>query len=249
MELSSESRSDMEKGEIKHRSRDGVPTYGGEPERLALYKEDAIQYAMGLEYKKRYLAGPRLLQELTGVAKTITRTKTLRDPQWLSPPRGVFQLLEHLESELGKPSLVDASRHVMKFFYNLSRQKGQTMTEWIAVHTESLWEASAALRRVQREYEGDNSYRNHAAPSKSQQSSVYQDNWERWSQTSQRRGPFRDDGRLDEDDEAEGPQQEGHADYDGWYQQRSEWDCHNQVEVGRGKHGGRQNMSHLHIGM
>ena len=85
----------------RRRNKEGVPTFGGEPEKLALYKEDALQYATRLEHKKRYLAGPRLLQELTGVAKTITRAQTLRDPQWLSHPRGVYQRLEFLESMTG----------------------------------------------------------------------------------------------------------------------------------------------------
>ena len=58
------------------------------------------------------LSTRRLLQELFGVAKTITRTQTIRDPQWLSDPRGMYRLLEYLEQHLPKPSLVEASRHV-----------------------------------------------------------------------------------------------------------------------------------------
>ena len=50
----------------------------------------AIQYAMTIEYHKRYLCGPRLLQSLTGVAKVITRAQTLRNLQWLSHPKGQF---------------------------------------------------------------------------------------------------------------------------------------------------------------
>ena len=40
----------------------------------------------------------------------------------------------------------------MAFFYQLERKKGETMTEWIARHSERLWEASRALQRVQREH-------------------------------------------------------------------------------------------------
>lgn len=67
---------------------------------------------MGIEHKKPHLLGFRLLQELFGAAKTITRTQTIRDPQWLSDPRGMYWLLEYLEQNLPKPSLVEASRHV-----------------------------------------------------------------------------------------------------------------------------------------
>jgi len=75
------------------RTKDGVPKYDGTPELLPLYKEEAVQYLMTFEHKKRYLAGPRLLQELEGTAKVAVRNKTLRNPQWLSHPRGVYVLL------------------------------------------------------------------------------------------------------------------------------------------------------------
>lgn len=134
------------------RTGDGVPKYDGTPELLPLYKEEAVQYLMTFEHKKRYLAGPRLIKELEGTAKVAVRTKTLRDPQWVSHPRGVYALLEHLEASVGRPSLPEASRHVMKFFYNLQRRKGETMTSWITRHADALWEASQALRKVQKEH-------------------------------------------------------------------------------------------------
>ena len=136
------------------RSSDGIPQYGGEPELLPAYKEEALQYLMTLEVKKRYLAGPRLAKELNGVAKVAIRTMTTRDPQWLAHPRGTYVLLEFLEGFLAKPSLVEASRYVMKFFYNMRRRRGESMTAWSARHAEALWEASQALRKVQKEYGG-----------------------------------------------------------------------------------------------
>ena len=141
---------------MESRSKDGVPRYNGDPVLLTRYREEALQYAMGIEERKRYLVGPRLLQELSGVAKTITRAKTVQDPQWLSHPRGIYQLLEFLEDHLQKPSLVEASQHVIRFFYNLQRSRGESMTEWCARYAEALWEASSALRKVQKEFGGGN---------------------------------------------------------------------------------------------
>ena len=177
------------------RTKDGVPKFDGTPEKLPAYTERAIQYSMGVEYHKRYLCGPRLLQELTGVAKVITRTVTLKNPQWLSHPRGVYQLLQFLEEHIQRPSLIEASKQVAKFFYNMQRARGETMTEWISRHAEVLWEASAALRRVQAEYEN---------PKKKFQPSTPLDPWQGWQSqrgTSERSGPFREDGMLAEDDE------------------------------------------------
>ena len=55
------------------RTSDGVPIFDGSPELLTLYREEAVQYLMTFEYKKRYLAGPRLVKELQGTAKTAVR--------------------------------------------------------------------------------------------------------------------------------------------------------------------------------
>ena len=71
------------------RTSDGIPQSDGSPELLPLYREEALQYWMSFEHHKRYLAGPRLVKELSGVAKVAIRTQTLKDPQWLALPRGV----------------------------------------------------------------------------------------------------------------------------------------------------------------
>ena len=112
----------------------GFPCTEGEPDLLPLrlYKEEALRYLMTVENKKRYLVGPWLAKELTGVAKVAIRTKTTQDPQRLSHPRGTYQLLEFLEDFLAKPTLVESSRYIMKFFYNLRRKRGETMTERVA---------------------------------------------------------------------------------------------------------------------
>ena len=187
------------------RSHDGIPQFDGSPELLPLYKEEALQYWMSFEYHKRYLAGPRLLKELSGVAKVATRTQTLRDPQWLSHPRGVYQLLGFLEQTLSKPSLVEASRFVMKFFYNMGRRRGESMTSWVTRHAEALWEASQSLRKVQKEY----------TPEKTEEKNKTRDLWENYGEQRREdtsRQPFREDGRLAEDDE------DGSEDY--WYHDR-----------------------------
>ena len=131
-----------------------VPRFDGTPELLPGYKEKVIQYMMGIERHKRYLVGPRLLRELSGVAQSITRPATIRNPQWLSHPRGGYTLLEFLEENLARPSLMEASHHIMKFVYNMGRQKGESMTEWSSRYSEAWWKASTALRRVQREHGG-----------------------------------------------------------------------------------------------
>ena len=94
---------------------------------------------MTFKYKKQYIAGPRLLKELEGTAKMAVWSMTLQNPQWVSNPRGVYVLLDYLES-IALPSLPEASRFVMKFCYGMQRRKGETMTSWITRHAEELWD-------------------------------------------------------------------------------------------------------------
>ena len=195
------------------RTNDGVPQYAGEPELLPMYKEEALQYLMTLEVKKRYLAGPRLAKELTGVAKVAIRTQTNRDPQLLAHPRGTYMLLDFLESFLAKPTLVEASRYVMKFFYNLKRRRGETMTSWIARHSEALWEASQAMRKVQKEYEGKSGSQR-ATPTRS---SGWGRQADRGSRAPSQTGGFDpppgfEDPEAEEETEASNGTGEGHED-------------------------------------
>ena len=170
------------------------------PEKLQGYKEDVLQHLMAVEMHKRYLVGPRLVQELTGTAKVLVRPKTLQDPQWLSHVRGAYEpeLLTFLEDALERPSLIDANNHVTAFFYNVERKKEESMTGWIARHSKKLWEASRAMQRVQRE------------PGQNKAARQWKD-WESASQRTSRSGPFRDDGRIEEDDSSAADEWYGHT--------------------------------------
>ena len=194
-----------------------IPSYDGSPEMLQAYREEVLQYMMAVEVHKRYLVGPRLVQELTGVARTLVRTKTLKDPQWLSHARGAYELLRFLEDELERPSLLDANKHVTAFFYNMERKKGESMTAWVARHSEKLWEASRAIQRVQREHEKQG--KSVPAPRSSQWGSA----WESQSQRSQHSHPFGEDGRLAEDDDEEGGGPDHQNQYWTWGQRSWDW--------------------------
>ena len=119
----------------------------------------------------------------------------------MSNPRGVYVLLDYLESIVARPTLPEASRFVMKFFYGMQRRKGETMTSWITRHAEGLWEASQSLRRVQREFGG-------TAGKTMWLSGGDQGRRHRTSEVSSHGSgmdhPFREDGTIEEDeDEAE----------------------------------------------
>eukprot|EP00435_Cladocopium_sp_Y103_P071399 s167_g37.t1 len=166
-----------------------------------------------LESHKRYLAGPRLAANLSGTAKVVVRKRLVTDPQWLAHPRGVYVLLSYLESTIEAPTLVQASNFVQKFFYNVRRRKGETMTEWVTRHDECLWEASRSLKRVQTEYGGqdEKAFDKASGNSGSQWGSRRRSSFDTWSdhrsETNQQRPSgevFDDHGRLPEDDGTSG---------------------------------------------
>ena len=195
------------------RSKDGVPTFDGSAEHLAMFKEEALAYLFTLEHHKRYLAGPRLAQGLTGVARTVIRKKLAIDPQWLAHPRGAYDLIEHLEQALGQPTLIQAAQHIQKFFYQLKRKRNETMTQWTSCHSEALWDASRALQRVNSEHSSVNTV---GGSSKHTHKAYSDASWGRGSHgslTAARRddalragagdgGPFDENGRMRDDGEA-----------------------------------------------
>lgn len=213
------------------KNKDGVPSYDGTAEKLALFREEALAYTFTLEVHKRYLAGPRLAKELTGVARTVVRRKLAQDPQWLAHPRGAYVLIDFLEKAIESPTLVQASNYIHRFFYQLKRRRGETMTEWVNRHSESMWEASRALKRVQKEYgtpqeeskRDDHSGRS-AEPAR--RSSFQENPWSSWRNDyyrhrEQEPAVFDDHGRLPEDeDDPEDGRASHHPSTGGW----SDWD-------------------------
>eukprot|EP00435_Cladocopium_sp_Y103_P026359 s1589_g6.t1 len=188
------------------RNKDGVPTYDGSAEKLALFREEALAYTFTLEHHKRYLAGPHLAKELTGVARTVVRRKLAQDPQWLAHPRGAYVLIDFLEQAIETPTVVQASNHIHKFFYQLRRRKGETMTEWINRHNEMMWEASRSLKRVQKEHGvASATATSWERPATSQeQPSGRSEQRHDWAREEPQSRPvpevFDDNGRLTEDD-------------------------------------------------
>ena len=216
-----------------------VPTFDGAPEKLANYKDEALACTFTLEIHKRYLAGPRLAQSLTGVARTVIRRKLASDPQWLANPRGAYLLIDFLEQAIEQPTLVQASQHIHKFFYQLRRRRGESMTEWVNRHSESLWEASRALKRVEKEYVGVSAPISGVTSTTSQHGEGRNYDVDRWwnqhhnwnyepkewrDQDSRRGGDnvFDDDGRLQEDVEEDDEDHERWSQW-GWQSQGWSW--------------------------
>ena len=111
-----------EKG-TSRRTSDGVPIYDGTAEHFLLFKEECYKYVLSFERHKRYLAGPRIVRELQGLAKAVVRRPLAQNPMWVDHPGGVKTLLDFLEANLERPSLVNASRYVNKFFFSLKRKR------------------------------------------------------------------------------------------------------------------------------
>ena len=196
-------------------TKDGVPIYDGASEMYVSYRRAALNYCETLEWKKRPLAGPRLQAALEGPARVAVQHK---EPGWISHAGGAEQLLDFLKTKVTPPTLAEAGKMISKFFYQVRRRKGESMNAWILRHDESLFEARRTLAKAIEEYGMGNSSGTSSVGLTSRKIHESQ----RYSAPEQ--GPFRDDGRLEEEEEDDHWQRQSQASsWENWGQWHS-WD-------------------------
>ena len=83
-------------------TKEGIPVYDGSSELYIPYRRAALNYVETLEWRKRSLAGPRLLTALEGPARVATQHQ---EPGWISHERGAQQLLDFLKGRVQAPTL------------------------------------------------------------------------------------------------------------------------------------------------
>lgn len=133
------------------RSKDGVPGWSGDAASFQDYEEQALQWEQSVDWKKRYLCGPKLVGELSGTARKLVVGKRA---DWVSWPGGVQHLLDFLRQCLGKPKLPELSELLNSYFKSSQRKKLETMNDYIVRKSEIYSRARQAMERVQRHYEG-----------------------------------------------------------------------------------------------
>ena len=101
------------------RTKEGVPTWGGEANSFVQYAEAALLWEQSLTWEKRYTAGPRLLQELSGAARRLV---TGQPPGWVAYRGGVATLIEHLRRGLGKPKVTEVTDLLASYFKGTRRK-------------------------------------------------------------------------------------------------------------------------------
>ncbi|CAE7255588.1 unnamed protein product, partial [Symbiodinium microadriaticum] len=129
---------------------DGIPTWGGEASSFVQYEEAALLWEQSLTWEKRYTAGPRLVQELTGAAKRFVAGQPAG---WVAWRGGVTVLMDHLRKALGKPRVNEVTDLLATYFKGTKRRSGESMNEYITRKNEAYMRATQALRRVQPHYE------------------------------------------------------------------------------------------------
>lgn len=132
------------------RSKDGVPCWDGSSSTFQAYSEEAEHWEQTIPYHKRYLCGPRLLNELSGTAKRFVLSKR---PGWVSHSGGVQTLLNHLRQHLGLPQLAEMSDFMNRYFKQSRRKKSESMNEYITRKAELYARAESTLGRAQEHYQ------------------------------------------------------------------------------------------------
>ena len=134
------------------KSKDGVPQWDGDSASFQEYEETALQWEQSIAYHKRYLAGPRLVAELSGSARKHVMGKR---PEWLSYDGGVAHLLSHLRNCLGRPTIPELTEFLNRYFRQSRRRRFETMNQYITRKNEIYHRARQALSRVQSHYQRD----------------------------------------------------------------------------------------------
>ncbi|CAE7171651.1 unnamed protein product, partial [Symbiodinium pilosum] len=127
------------------RTRDGVPTWSGEPATWEEYRRAALLYVQATKWESRYLCGPRLAAELSGAAKAAVANKKA---SWLASDDGVQRLLRHLQEVVSEPVLPEVGNALRGYFKTLRRKRGETITSFCIRHREEYEKACRALTRM-----------------------------------------------------------------------------------------------------
>ena len=161
-----------------HRSKDGVPQWDGDSVSFQDYEEQALQWEQGIPYHKRYLAGPKLVAELSGPARRYVMGKR---PQWLSFNGGVLHLLQHLRECLGRPTIPETTEYLNKYFRHSRRRRFENMNTYITRKVEVYHRARQSLARVQQFF---GKHRRDHREHEWQQRRWSQSSWDDWQGTN-----------------------------------------------------------------
>ena len=132
------------------RNKDGVPVWDGSAATFQEYSELAEHWEQTIPYNKRYLCGPKLLNELSGTAKKLVMAK---QPGWVSHNGGVQVLLNFLRQKLGLPQLAEVSDFMARYFKQSRRKRNESMNEYVTRKAELYARAEQALGRAQSRYQ------------------------------------------------------------------------------------------------
>ena len=132
------------------RSKDGVPQWDGAAHTFQEYSEAAEHWEQTIPYHKRYLCGPRLLNELSGTARRYVMSKR---PGWISHDGGVQTLLAHLRRQLGLPQLAEMSSYMNQYFKQSRRKKNESVNDYITRKSELYARTEQTLQRAQAHYD------------------------------------------------------------------------------------------------
>ena len=179
------------------RTKDGIPTWGGEAGTFVQYEEAALLWEQSLTWEKRYTAGPKLVQELSGAAKRLVAGQPAG---WVAYRGGVSTLMGHLRQALGKPKVNEVTDLLASYFKGTRRRPQESMNDYITRKTEAYMRASQALKRVQPHYEKER-YPPYVPDPGSRRGSGDQSSWgwsRQWTPATQEDNGHRDGDRDDD---------------------------------------------------
>ena len=123
-------RFEKEQDSRKYMTGERYSRIPGEADTYLTFARRARQFFEGTKIQERYLCGPRLEAQLTGMAKSaVERCR----PGWLSHEHGVETLLRFLRTHCAKLPLPDMGSHLQEFFDKLDRKKYEPMASCVSI--------------------------------------------------------------------------------------------------------------------
>ncbi|CAE7790042.1 RE1, partial [Symbiodinium sp. CCMP2456] len=182
-----------------NRTKDGVPMWSGEASLFVQYEEAALLWEQSLTWEKRYTAGPKLVQELSGAARRLVAGQP---PGWVAYRGGVRVLMDHLRQGLGKPRVNEVTDLLAAYFKGTKRRAQESMNDYITRKTEAYMRACQALKRVQPYYEPSAKTDRTSGRRNSGDGGLW--TWGRqWTPASEGDGGARGDGATYDDDDGD----------------------------------------------
>ncbi len=125
-----------------------IPVWNGEPNTIQDFEYDVLLYRDATIEKDCGVVSPRIARKMTGRARDAIIGMTIAERSALQQPDGATFLLKFLKDRLGGAPALDVGKYLERYFFNLRRERGETMTGYIQWEQNTYSDLGRAIGRM-----------------------------------------------------------------------------------------------------